>query len=66
MLHHTTSDMARLDKSARISAVVTVLRAGEFANASQAAAYFKCSRTAITRRDKGYIMLRQKANSLYL
>ena len=58
--------MARSDKSARISAAVAALRAGEFANASKAAAHFNCGRTAITRRDKGYTVPRQEANSLYL
>ena len=40
--------MAKIDKLARITAIVKAIRRGEFANYTNAANYYKCLRFAIS------------------
>jgi len=54
--------MARIDKSARITAAVEAIRRGEFADYTNAANYYKCSRFAVSRRVRGLTKTRQQAN----
>jgi hypothetical protein len=57
--------MARADKSALISKVVAAFRAGEFADYSKAATYFRVDRTLVSKRVRGLTKTRQEANSFY-
>jgi hypothetical protein len=45
--------MARIDKSALITAAVEAIRRGEFTDYTNAANYYKCSRFAVSRRVRG-------------
>ena len=57
--------MARIDKSARITAAVEAIRRGEFADYTNTANYYKCSRSAVSRRVRGLTKTRQQANSFW-
>jgi hypothetical protein len=58
--------MAREDKSVLINKAVAVIRAGEFADYSKAAARFRVDHTSVLKRVRGLIKPRQEANSFYL
>ena len=52
-------------KSRAVDAAVTVIQRGEFADYTNAAKYFKCSRTAVSRRVQGLTKTKQEANSFW-
>ena len=54
--------MARIDKSARITAAVDAIRRGEFTNYANIAKHYKCLQTAVSRRVRGLTKTRQEAN----
>jgi hypothetical protein len=54
--------MAKIDKSARITAAVDAIRRGEFINYANAAKHYKCSQIAVSRRVRGLTKTRQEAN----
>jgi hypothetical protein len=57
--------MARIDKSARITKAIDAIQRGEFTEYSKAAGYYRCSRSAISRRIRGLTKTRQQANSFW-
>jgi transposase len=57
--------MARIDKSARITAAVDAIRRGEFTDYAKAARHYKCSHSGVSRRVRGLTKTRQQANSFW-
>jgi hypothetical protein len=57
--------MARIDKSARITKAIGAIQRGEFTDYSKAAKYYKCLRSAVSRRIRGLTKTRQQANSFW-
>jgi hypothetical protein len=57
--------MARIDKSARITAAVDAIRRGEYTDYANAARHYKCSQTAVSRRVRGLTKTRKEANSFW-
>jgi hypothetical protein len=58
--------MARISKSEAIDAAVAAIRRGEFTHYSQAAKYYKCDRTSVSKRIRGLTKTRKEANSFFL
>jgi len=57
--------MARADKSALISSIVTVFQRGEFVYYSAVVAHFGVNPTSILKRIRGFTKTCQEANSFY-
>jgi transposase len=52
-------------KSGAVDAAVGAIQRGEFADYSNAAKHFKCSRTAVSRRVRGLTKTKREANSFW-
>ena len=57
--------MAKIDKSARITAAVDAIRRGEYTDYANAAKHYKCSQIAVSRRVRGLTKTRKEANSFW-
>jgi len=58
--------MARIDKSARVTAAVDAIRRGEFTDYAKAAKKYGCTHSAVSRRVRGLTKTRREAHSFWL
>jgi hypothetical protein len=55
--------MGRIDKLARVTQAVDIIRRGEFTDYAKVAREYKCSYTAVSRRVRGLTKTRREAYS---